>query len=154
MSSTRLFLMAKLTARFMARNDFPLPGLKEVTTSTFWSFCDAVMKSMLERSTRNASLMTSRLPSLTTMAFLPGFTLRLTSQRFCMVKYCGISPMTGTLMPSRSFLPRTTVLVFSRMTMMPTGMHSPRAKAMSRMLLRTGAVGTMLPSGLEMTRVL
>ena len=146
--------MAKHNAMFMVRNDLPLPGLKEVMTRTFLSFCDAIMKSMLERSTRNASLMTLRLPAFTTIAFESGFVWpAMPSLRFLM-KYCGISPTTGMVRLSRSFLPRTTVLVFSRMTMINTGIRSPKANATKRMFFLTGAVGSMLPSGWAMTRVL
>ena len=55
---------------------------------------------------------------------------------------------------SKSFRPRTTVFMFSFMKMMTTGISNPRANATSRMFFFTGAVGTMLPPGMVMIRVL
>lgn len=62
--------------------------------------------------------------------------------------------MNGTVTPSKSFLPRTRVFMFSRRKMMTTGMSSPKANATSKMFLRTGDVGNMLPCGGVTMRVL
>ena len=136
-------------AMFMVRNDFPLPGLNEVTTITLEDLSLPIMNSKLVRKTRKASFIMSRLPSLTTMACAScDFTFFLPQ----MAK--GISPIKGTLKPSRSFLPRTRVFMFSRINTMTTGMSSPKAKATKRMFFFTGAVGIMLPPGLVIMRVL
>ena len=144
--------MARLTPMFMVRNDFPLPGLNDVTTITFDCCPLSVMNSRLVRSTRNASLTMSRLPSFTTTAFSSGAFLR-NSPCFLRVK-SGISPMNGMLMPSRSLRPRILLFMVSRRKIATTGISMPSTKATSRMFLRMGAVGAMLPLGGVTTRVL
>ena len=144
--------MAKLTAMFMVRNDLPLPGLNEVTMMTFDVLSLPVINSRLVRNTRNASLMMSRLPSLTTTALTScGFFPNIL---FFFLVNSGISPMNGTVTLSRSFLPRTRVFIFSRMKIMTIGRSSPRANATIKMFLRTGDVGNILPCGGVTMRVL
>ena len=113
-------------AMFMVRNDLPLPGLNEVMMMTFEVLSLPVINSRLVRNTRNASLMMSRLPSLTTTALTScGFFPNIL---FFFLVNSGISPMNGTVTLSRSFLPRTRVFIFSRMKIMTIGMSSPRNK--------------------------
>ena len=141
--------MARLMAMFMVKNDFPLPGLNEVTTITLEDWSLPIMNSRLVRKTRKASFMMSRFPSLTTMVCAScDFTLFLPRIDK------GISPIKGTLKPSRSFLPRTRVFMFSRMNTMTTGINIPKAKATRKMFFFTGAVGIMLPPGFVIIRVL
>ena len=137
---------------FIVRNDLPLPGLNEVTMMTFDVLSLPVINSRLVRNTRNASLMMSRLPSLTTMALTScGFFLNIP---FFFLVNSGISPMNGTVTLSRSFLPRTRVFMFSHIKIMTTGISSPKAHATIKMFLRTGDIGNMLPWGGATIRVL
>lgn len=78
----------------------------------------------------------------------------LTEYSFLFLASSGISPMNGTDTLSRSFLPRIRVFMFSRIKMMTTGISSPKANASIKIFLRTGDVGTMLPCGEVMMRVL
>lgn len=149
------FLMAKLMAMFMARKLFPLPGLNEVNTKTCWLLSLLAMKSMLERNTRNASLMMLRLPSFTTMVFMSCRFRCLNSHHFFFVpEYWGISPMNGMLRFSRSFRPRTLVFMFSFMKMPTAGTSNPTANATNRIFILRGAVGNILPRGAVIRRVL
>ena len=148
------FLMAKLMAMFMERNDLPLPGLNEVITNTFCLSSLFVMKSILERSTRNASLMISRLPSFTTIALISGCVFLLNPNFFFVLKYWGISPMRGMLRFSRSLRPRTLVFIFSFVKIITAGMSSPITNATRRIFIFRGAVGNILPRGAVITRVL
>ena len=155
MTKTFFFLMAKLMAMFMARKLFPLPGLNEVSTKTCWLLSLFIMKSMLERSTRNASLMMLRLPSFTTTVFRSCRLRCLSSHHFFFVpEYWGISPMNGMLRFCRSLRPRTLVFIFSFMKMITAGTSSPTANATNRIFILRGAVGNMLPRGAVIRRVL
>ncbi len=144
--------MASDTAMLTDRNDLPEPGLNDVTQMTLLWSALSVMNSKLVRSTRKASLMMSRLPSLTTTALRCG-ALRCKRPVFC-VSNCGISPTNGTERASRSLRPRILVFIDSRRYITTTGMSKPITRPHSSILLRTGAVGLRLPLGGVMMRVL
>jgi len=148
----RLPLMPKLVARLKEIKVFPLPGLAEVIMMTWDSLPLFCMNSKLVRTTRNASLMTLRLFSLTTTAH--SFSCVCRENFFFLRKSSGISPTNGIVRFSKSLRPRTTVFMFSFIKMITTGISIPRANATSRIFFLTGAVGIMLPPGLVIMRVL
>ena len=143
-------------------NDFPEPGLNDVMRITLRFSSEFDIKSILERSTRNASLSMSRLPSAMIksvfLSLVVFFFLRKTSDALSStvlgLLYIGISPTRGTEILSRSFLPRTLVFMFSLTMMIPAGIARPRANAISMILAFCGDVGLALPRGAVMTRVL
>ena len=110
MASTRLPLMARLTARLDDTKDLPEPGLNEVTATTLLPD-SRIMNSRLVRSTLKASLATSRQPWRTTTASAPPRAFRLPNALEPAPAESGISPAKGTETPLRSRRERTLVSV-------------------------------------------
>ena len=70
---TFLFLMTIEIERLAEMNDFPEPGLNDVSEITSVDSFFSVTNSIFVRSTLKASLMTSLLPSLTTIGLVSPF---------------------------------------------------------------------------------
>jgi len=109
-TSTRLPFSATARARFIVINDFPEPGLNDVTAMTLAPSVGVRINSTFVRNTRNASFITSRRPSFTTRlltSFKP-FLAELSAP----VSERGISPRKGRVRCSMSRRPRMRVLEF------------------------------------------
>ena len=115
-----------------------------------------VMNSMFVRNTLNASFIILRLPSSTaTISFsfrlFPFFLLLFFTSLLSM---SGISPTMGVAMFSRSLRPLTLVLESSFMTRMTAGTSKPSSNALVIAFFFSGAVGSRLPVGGVIMRVL
>ncbi len=156
-TSTFFPLIASAAPRFIDRNVFPEPGLKDVMAITlFLPPVEALMNSMLVRARRNASFMILREPSFTTI--LPSVSLwwflALVMERIFATPCCGMLPTNGMVSASRSFLLRILVFMLSCRKMIPIGNSRPTMNAIISMLFVFGDVGMPFPVGGVITLVL
>ena len=110
------------------------------------------MNSKLVRTTRNASLITLRLFSLTTIMAFSSFLRR--KKPFFARYDKGISPTNGMVNRSISFRLRIVVFIFSNINRITTGINKPSAKATNKIFFLTGAIGSIFPVGGVINRVL
>ena len=155
--STFCPLRAILAAIFIVMNVLPALGLKDVTIITWFPSSFPIIMSRFVRSTRKASLITFRLPFLTTIRQFRLSNLcrpMLAMFRFRDDFICGISDRKGMLRTERSFFPLTVLSIILPRKIIPNGMPPPSTRATSRIIIRFGDIGPGAPVGDTISRVL